>query len=54
MRKEMQLKQGKRNEAISFVVNCDTQADIDYYWEKFSASDYEKAQVCKWLKDIKE
>ena len=41
----------KFNESISFVVNCDTQADIDYYWEKLSAGGDEKAQACGWLKD---
>lgn len=41
----------KFNEAISFVVNCDTQEDIDYYWEKLSAGGDEKAQMCGWLKD---
>ena len=41
----------KFNEAISFVVNCATQADIDYYWEKLSAGGDPKAQQCGWLKD---
>jgi predicted 3-demethylubiquinone-9 3-methyltransferase (glyoxalase superfamily) len=27
----------KFNEAISFVVHCDSQEEIDYYWEKLSA-----------------
>jgi len=27
----------KFNEALSFVVNCETQEEIDYYWEKLSA-----------------
>ena len=35
--------------AISFVVNCDTQEEIDYYWEKLSAGG-EKVQ-CGWLQD---
>ena len=39
------------NEAISFVVNCDTQEEIDYYWAKLSEGGDEKAQVCGWLKD---
>ena len=39
------------SEAISFVVNCETQQEIDYYWEKLSAGGDEKAQVCGWLKD---
>ena len=35
--------------AVSFVVNCDTQEEIDYYWEKLS----EGGEVieCGWLKD---
>ena len=37
------------NEAISFIVNCDTQEEIDYYWEKLSADP--KAEQCGWLKD---
>lgn len=39
------------NEAISFVVNCETQKEVDYYWEKLSAGGDEKAQQCGWLKD---
>ena len=38
-------------EAISFVVNCESQEEVDYYWEKLSASGDEKAQQCGWLKD---
>jgi len=37
------------NEAISLMVRCDTQAEIDYYWEKLSADP--KAEQCGWLKD---
>jgi predicted 3-demethylubiquinone-9 3-methyltransferase (glyoxalase superfamily) len=37
------------NEAISFIVPCDTQEDIDYYWGKLSADP--KAEQCGWLKD---
>jgi predicted 3-demethylubiquinone-9 3-methyltransferase (glyoxalase superfamily) len=39
----------KFNEAISFVVHCDTQKEIDYYWEKLSA--VPEAEACGWLKD---
>ena len=39
----------KFNEAISFVVNCKDQEEIDYYWEKLSADP--KAEQCGWLKD---
>ncbi len=37
------------NEAVSFVVNCDTQEEIDYYWDKLSA--VPEAEQCGWLKD---
>ncbi len=37
------------NEAISFIVQCDTQADIDSYWEQLSA--VPEAEQCGWLKD---
>lgn len=37
------------NEAISFMVNCDDQKEIDYYWERLSADP--KAEQCGWLKD---
>ena len=41
----------KFTEAISFVVNCESQDEIDYYWEKLSAGGDDKAQQCGWLKD---
>ncbi|HBW34771.1 VOC family protein [Desulfosporosinus sp. BICA1-9] len=37
------------NEAISLMVMCDTQEEIDYYWEKLSA--VPEAEQCGWLKD---
>ena len=37
------------NEAISFLVPCDTQEQIDYFWGKLSADP--KAEQCGWLKD---
>ncbi len=40
----------KFNEAISFVVNCETQEEIDYHWEKLTA-DGGQESVCGWLKD---
>jgi predicted 3-demethylubiquinone-9 3-methyltransferase (glyoxalase superfamily) len=40
----------KFNEAISFVVNCDSQDEIDYYWNKL-ASDGGEESMCGWLKD---
>ena len=41
----------KFNEAISFQVHCETQEEVDYYWEKLSEGGDKKAQVCGWLKD---
>ena len=41
----------KFNEAISFMVHCDTQEEIDYYWEQLSAGGDPEAQQCGWLKD---
>ena len=37
-------------EAISFVVHCETQEEVDYYWEKLSADGGTPVQ-CGWLKD---
>src|SRR5690606_25348408 len=37
------------NEAISFMVYCDTQEEIDYYWDKLSA--VPQSEQCGWLKD---
>lgn len=37
------------NEAISFIVKCDTQEEIDYYWGKLSA--VPESEQCGWLKD---
>jgi predicted 3-demethylubiquinone-9 3-methyltransferase (glyoxalase superfamily) len=41
----------KFNEAVSLVIHCDNQSEIDYYWEKLSAGGDPKAQQCGWLKD---
>lgn len=41
----------KFNEAVSFEIQCETQSEIDYYWDKLSAGGDPKAQVCGWLKD---
>ncbi len=43
--------QFKFNEAVSFQVRCETQEEVDYYWEKLSAGGDPKAQQCGWLKD---
>src|SRR3972149_796535 len=40
----------KFNEAISFIVSCKTQKEVDYYWEKLTA-DGGQESVCGWLKD---
>ncbi len=37
------------NEAISFIVYCEDQKEVDYYWEKLSA--VPEAEQCGWLKD---
>jgi predicted 3-demethylubiquinone-9 3-methyltransferase (glyoxalase superfamily) len=39
----------KFNEAISFFINCETQQEVDYFWDKLSAGG-EKSR-CGWLKD---
>ena len=39
----------KLSEAVSFVVNCKDQKEIDYYWEKLSA--VPESEQCGWLKD---
>lgn len=39
------------NEAISFIINCENQVEIDYYWEKLTEGGDPKAQMCGWLKD---
>ena len=41
----------KFNEAVSFQVMCDTQDEVDYYWDKLSAGGDPNAQQCGWLKD---
>lgn len=37
------------NEAVSFVVNCNDQKELDYYWNKLSA--FPKSEMCGWCKD---
>jgi predicted 3-demethylubiquinone-9 3-methyltransferase (glyoxalase superfamily) len=41
----------KFNEAMSLIVNCDTQDEVDYYWEKLGQGGDPKAHECGWLKD---
>jgi predicted 3-demethylubiquinone-9 3-methyltransferase (glyoxalase superfamily) len=38
------------NEGLSFVINCDTQAQIDYYWNTFT-TDGGQESMCGWCKD---
>ena len=38
-------------EAVSFEIQCETQEEIDYYWDKLTAGGDPKAQQCGWLKD---
>ena len=40
----------KFNEAISFVINCKDQEEVDYYWEQLTSDGGEESQ-CGWLKD---
>jgi predicted 3-demethylubiquinone-9 3-methyltransferase (glyoxalase superfamily) len=41
----------KFNEAISLQVSCETQEEVDFYWDRLSEGGDEKAQQCGWLKD---
>lgn len=38
-------------EAVSFIIYCDEQDEVDYYWDKLTEGGDPKAQVCGWLKD---
>ena len=42
--------QFKFNEAVSFVVRCDSQKEVDHYWSKLTADGGSESQ-CGWLKD---
>jgi predicted 3-demethylubiquinone-9 3-methyltransferase (glyoxalase superfamily) len=42
--------QFKFNESVSFVVNCKTQEEVDYFWEKLTAGGGRESE-CGWLKD---
>jgi predicted 3-demethylubiquinone-9 3-methyltransferase (glyoxalase superfamily) len=39
------------NEAVSFQVQCDTQDEIDHYWERLGAGGDDSTRQCGWLKD---
>ncbi len=41
----------KFTEALSLVVYCDTQRELDHYWERLAAGAEPRAQQCGWLKD---
>jgi predicted 3-demethylubiquinone-9 3-methyltransferase (glyoxalase superfamily) len=38
-------------EAVSFQVTCDTQDELDYFWDRLSAGGDDNAKQCGWLKD---
>ncbi len=42
--------QFKFNESVSFVVNCKTQEEVDYFWEKLTSGGGQESE-CGWLKD---
>lgn len=39
------------SEAISFIIHCEDQAEVDHYWNKLSEGGDPKSQQCGWLKD---
>jgi predicted 3-demethylubiquinone-9 3-methyltransferase (glyoxalase superfamily) len=39
------------NEAVSFQIECATQEEVDYYWERLSEGGDPEARQCGWLKD---
>ena len=41
----------KFTEAISFIINCESQEEVDHLWNKLSEGGDPKAQMCGWLKD---
>lgn len=41
----------KLNEAVSFQIECATQKEVDYYWDRLSEDGDARAQQCGWLKD---
>jgi predicted 3-demethylubiquinone-9 3-methyltransferase (glyoxalase superfamily) len=41
----------KFTEAISLVVRCDTQSEVDRLWDKLGEGGDERARQCGWLKD---
>ncbi|KAK5655239.1 hypothetical protein OQA88_5806 [Cercophora sp. LCS_1] len=43
--------QVKFNHAVSFMIDCATQEEVDYYWDKLGAGGAEEAKQCGWLAD---
>jgi len=43
--------QFKHSPAVSFMINCDTQEEVDYYWDKLKEGGPEEAQQCGWVTD---
>ncbi|HEV7486508.1 MAG TPA: VOC family protein [Thermoanaerobaculia bacterium] len=43
--------QFKFNQAISFQISCESQAEVDHYWDNLSEGGDPNAQQCAWLKD---
>jgi len=41
----------KFSEALSLAIHCETQAEVDHYWERLGEGGDPKAQQCGWLKD---
>jgi predicted 3-demethylubiquinone-9 3-methyltransferase (glyoxalase superfamily) len=41
----------KFNEAVSLVVRCQSQEEVDYYWNRLSEGGDPRAQQCGWLKN---
>ncbi len=41
----------KFNEAVSFVINCKDQKEVDFYWDKLTPGGDPESHVCGWLKD---
>ena len=39
------------SEAMSFIVHCSTQEEVDHYWGRLTEGGPEEAQICGWLKD---
>lgn len=39
------------NESISFIIDCETQEEVDHYWSRLGEGGDERARQCGWLKD---